>query len=118
MFSLIVFSERCKLQIKNTSNSYVFKREQILDVISKIWKQSKDALSSAEIDKTNADLNKYKITSDEAKKEHIKRIEQRKRICPNCGAKLIIRTAKRGYNIGHKFYGCSNYPNCKYTKSI
>ncbi len=39
-------------------------------------------------------------------------------ICPNCGGNLVIRTAKRGANIGSKFYGCSNYPNCKYTRDI
>lgn len=39
-------------------------------------------------------------------------------VCPNCGGNLVIRTAKRGANIGSKFYGCSNYPNCKYTRNI
>lgn len=34
-------------------------------------------------------------------------------ICPRCGAKLIERNGKNG-----KFIGCSNYPNCKFTKSI
>ncbi len=32
-------------------------------------------------------------------------------ICPNCGGKLKERNGKYG-----KFYGCSNYPECKYTK--
>ena len=39
-------------------------------------------------------------------------------ICPKCGGKLVIRTAKRGANTGSQFYGCSNYPNCKYTRNI
>jgi len=34
-------------------------------------------------------------------------------ICPECGAKLILRNGKRG-----EFYGCSGYPKCKYTKNI
>lgn len=38
--------------------------------------------------------------------------------CPRCGNELIIRTAKRGENIGSKFYGCKSYPRCKYTKNI
>ena len=38
--------------------------------------------------------------------------------CPRCGNDLIIRTAKRGKNIGSKFYGCKSYPRCKYTKNI
>ena len=38
-------------------------------------------------------------------------------VCPRCGNKLVRRTAKRGTNQGHTFWGCSNYPHCRYTKS-
>lgn len=34
--------------------------------------------------------------------------------CPLCGAKLELKTAKYGTHAGQKFYGCSNYPKCKY----
>lgn len=37
--------------------------------------------------------------------------------CPRCGNKLVVRTAKRGSKIGSKFYGCTSYPRCQYTKS-
>lgn len=33
--------------------------------------------------------------------------------CPQCGSKLILKNGKYG-----NFYGCSNYPNCKYTKNV
>ncbi|MGI2270001.1 topoisomerase DNA-binding C4 zinc finger domain-containing protein [Staphylococcus cohnii] len=33
--------------------------------------------------------------------------------CPRCNSELVVRTGKNG-----QFLGCSNYPNCKYTKSI
>lgn len=33
--------------------------------------------------------------------------------CPQCGAPLVIRWSKNG-----KFYGCSNFPRCKFTKPI
>ena len=36
-----------------------------------------------------------------------------KEFCPNCGASLIKRKGKYG-----DFYGCSNYPNCRFTKQI
>ena len=35
--------------------------------------------------------------------------------CPKCGSKMVLRTARRGYNIGNQFYGCSNYPQCNAT---
>ena len=39
-------------------------------------------------------------------------------ICPRCGNKLVLRTAKKGQNIGNQFYGCSGYPKCKYIKNL
>jgi len=35
---------------------------------------------------------------------------QSPQICPKCGGTLVERTGKFG-----SFYGCSNYPRCKYT---
>lgn len=37
-------------------------------------------------------------------------------VCPQCGAKLVLRTAKKGQNAGEKFWGCSAFPKCKATK--
>ena len=36
-----------------------------------------------------------------------------KKICPRCGAPLLIRLGKYG-----KFYACSKFPKCKYTESL
>jgi restriction system protein len=35
--------------------------------------------------------------------------------CPNCGAKLVSRTTRKGKNAGQSFWGCPNFPRCKYT---
>lgn len=39
-------------------------------------------------------------------------------ICPRCGGSLIERKANKGVYAGRKFYGCSNYPKCKYIRNI
>lgn len=39
-------------------------------------------------------------------------------LCPKCGAKLVIRTAQKGANVGKQFYGCSSFPKCKFTLNI
>lgn len=49
---------------------------------------------------------------------HTSNIVKRKRnlkkgICPSCGGMLILRNGKYG-----QFYGCSNYPKCKFIKKI
>jgi hypothetical protein len=36
--------------------------------------------------------------------------------CPECGASMIKRKARRGANAGGDFWGCSTYPKCKGTR--
>lgn len=36
-----------------------------------------------------------------------------RRFCPICGANLVLRDGEQ-----EAFYGCSNFPNCKYTRSL
>ncbi len=38
--------------------------------------------------------------------------------CPLCGGKLVKRTATKGNYAGKQFWGCGNYPNCKFTRNI
>jgi restriction system protein len=38
-------------------------------------------------------------------------------ICGKCGADLVLRTARRGKSVGNKFWGCSNFPKCTFTKT-
>lgn len=56
---------------------------------------------------------------DRSIKEHVKNIKERKesekdlinkKICPKCGANLILREGKYG-----KFYACTNFPKCRFT---
>ncbi len=38
--------------------------------------------------------------------------------CPQCGAVLVQRTAKRGARAGSNFLGCSQFPKCNYTRDM
>ena len=44
-----------------------------------------------------------------AYKENLEQMKKQK-LCPYCKAPLVLRKGKYG-----EFYGCSNYPKCKYT---
>lgn len=49
------------------------------------------------------------------------RVEQKKEdelMCPKCGGALILRTATKGANAGKQFYGCSNFPKCRYIREL
>lgn len=37
-------------------------------------------------------------------------------VCPKCGGELIERVATKGQYAGQKFWGCSNFPKCKFAK--
>lgn len=37
-------------------------------------------------------------------------------VCPRCGGRMVRRTAQKGPNAGRVFWGCSNYPACRFTK--
>jgi len=52
------------------------------------------------------------------KENAIKAQNDEELICPKCGLKLVLRTAKTGQFAGKQFYGCSGYPNCKYIQNI
>lgn len=60
--------------------------------------------------------------TEENKREHIRSVQKRNiqreikttsGICPQCNGRLILRRSKYGL-----FYGCSNYPKCRFTKDI
>jgi len=57
--------------------------------------------------KTNRDHVKH-VKNIVTKKENCK-----KQLCPNCGSPMLLREAKKGKNIGKKFLGCSNFPQCR-----
>lgn len=37
--------------------------------------------------------------------------------CPDCGGSLVVRLARHGKNAGNKFWGCTNFPKCRFTKT-
>lgn len=39
-------------------------------------------------------------------------------MCPRCGGKLVLRIAAKGANAGNQFWGCANFPKCRYIKSV
>jgi hypothetical protein len=47
-----------------------------------------------------------------AYKENLEELRKNK-ICPYCKSELVLRDGKNG-----KFYGCSNFPKCRYTSKL
>ena len=117
--SLIVFSERCEfkdLKVDFEKINLVY-RFELPKIFKKIF-ETENKISEATVEKIYNSIKQYTIVSYEDKQKHIDNIKDKQMICPRCKSKLVERTIKQGTNIGKKFYGCSNYPKCKFTKNI
>jgi len=55
-----------------------------------------------------------------SEKEHIENIKRNRinPLCPKCGSKMVLRSARKGQKAGSNFWGCSNFPTCSGTKNI
>lgn len=53
-----------------------------------------------------------KARGKQLSEEVIQRSQGEEQICQRCGNKLVLRNGKRG-----KFWGCENFPRCRFTKS-
>ncbi len=63
-------------------------------------------------------ISKYeKLVEAMKEPEKIATEQQAEKICPRCGGKLVLRTAHRGDHAGKQFYGCSNFPKCRYIEN-
>lgn len=134
-----------KLEVKNP-NYYVIHRNYSLQTVGLISSRTGDLLSEEEILEiftvlypctqvseqmkqqhiddihNHLDIENSSIQSKEAcqKQQNIKSetsLNQDELICPRCGGNLILRQAKRGENKGKMFYGCSNFPKCRYIQN-
>ncbi len=79
---------------------------------------NKSLLSPKEMEKYYSILMSLKQSCSIDLDEHIENIKSaqykiQNNICPRCGGKLVLRKGNYG-----KFYGCENYPKCKFTKEI
>lgn len=132
-YSFITFSERCTLKDVNYHSRHVevFNRYRLIDFVEEVVSSNNDVLTQSQIDSIEKKVYPYTQITKQEKLEHINRIknesnkideliviDDNNQTCPRCGASLVLRTARKGDNAGKQFYGCSNYPKCRYTRNI
>jgi restriction system protein len=77
-------------------------------------------LTTAQVVEIEDQLQALKAGTTVSRSEHLQSLDRRHEsvtTCPKCGGALIKRLAKRGAMAGNAFYGCANYPKCRYTKN-
>ncbi len=124
MYSIVVFSERCILKsvrVKD-SDALVINRYDVFFAVKSICRHQGDVLNKEQVANLYDKLFPYTQVDTATKTQHIANIQNRLSLesdtqkCPSCGGDLVLRKASRGVNAGNEFWGCSNYPKCRYTK--
>ena len=110
MFSVVVF---VRADISNVDSDDVYTIRELRHILDGLKIGVDKSLTSSCY---NAVYN-YKLNPIKTNKEHVQEIRQMKKdidnnICPRCGGNLVLRKSKDG----RQFYGCENYPKCKFTK--
>lgn len=117
--NLIVLDENSITEIYDTLYPYSQTSEwQRIQHIQNI-QAHKDTNYSYKSQRHNSEYHPYRgdNTAAESNANNSSRNTQNLQ-CPKCGGNLVLRTSKQGANAGNQFYGCSNYPRCKYIKNI
>ena len=125
----------------------VIKRNRVNKTVSIIDSKTTTMLTLDKVTELYEKLYPYSQTSMDVRQAHIESINSRigqddqekevipnrsdiennnekfsdaeeQRICPRCGALLVLRVAKKGKNAGQSFYGCSSFPKCRYIQNI
>lgn len=86
--------------------------------LKELVKNTPERYSEEKVEAIATIIQRYKDNPASTTKEHVQQIKEtqrgiRKGICPRCGGELVLRVSKKD---GKRFYGCSNYPQCKFTK--
>lgn len=122
MNSIIVFSDRCELMnVVSNSDARIIQTSYLKHYLSDVRTIYDEVITADTVDNIYNRLLSFTDVDGEKKQKHLAYVidQQTNPLrCPYCGGNLVVRTAKKGANIGRQFYGCSNFPKCKYTRNI
>ena len=116
--SIVAFTKNAVLKNVFTNQTVIYDN-QIYDTI--MAEQKEINLTKEQVKKITDEIVERNDINKTAKKKHIDQVKnsvyerskkEKALICPKCGGKLVVRNGPYG-----KFYGCKNYPNCRYKKS-
>ncbi len=119
IISVIAFIGECKLKTEMPPN--VTRGIGYADYIKSF---RSEILSKTQVQSVVAQIESGRLEpSRKTDREHVQNLKSRHEsvseiVCPKCGGGMVLRTAKKGDNIGKKFWGCSRYPSCRTVQKI
>lgn len=113
IFNIVAFSRQASIKVGRSLPVMYW-----WNVVPYIKRHKETHLTETQADEIYNALLSANITDKSARKQHVTSVKhnQARRNtavangkCPRCGGNLVLRNGRYG-----RFYGCSNYPNCKY----
>jgi predicted RNA-binding Zn-ribbon protein involved in translation (DUF1610 family) len=118
-FPIVVFTGDGELKNVTTELPVIY-ANRLISTIKEFNKLNSLSLDQMEL--ISEKLNELNLTDRKEKRNHVKQVRQKireqkinekRKICPKCGNQLVKRRGKFS-----KFYGCRNFPKCKFTLKI
>ena len=113
IYNIVAFSRQATIKVDRSLPVMYW-----WNVVPYIKRHKEAHLSEAQADEIYNMLLSANVTDKAARKQHVASVKhnQARRNtavangkCPRCGGNLVLRNGRYG-----RFYGCSNYPDCKY----
>ena len=113
---VVVFTKRALLQISGVDNQPLLYSNHVCGYVRSF---SDTILSEEQKAHFVIELKQHALDSKESRVNHIVEASQTSSrheamldagVCPQCGGQLVERQGRYG-----RFWGCSNYPKCKFT---
>nr|WP_285407554.1 MULTISPECIES: NERD domain-containing protein [unclassified Vibrio] len=112
--TVVFFSGDCKLKTELPNNILTSGLARYIKRFNEV------VFTDRQIDDLLRRIQHHVSTSTTTRREHVKSLRKRhnsKSNCPNCGSLLVKRVARTGSNIGKTFWGCSSFPECRFTRN-
>lgn len=115
--SIVTFSRQASLDIRNSENVIYWDELKKL-----ICSYQRKLISTEQAQNAYETLLTANIDSKDNQEQHVRHVREQiskreetiaKGRCPRCGGELVLRKGTYG-----PFYGCSNYPRCKFTHKL
>ncbi len=123
LLPVILFSDRCTLAEidPQREDCWICSLPRLRKTLRKALRHRPKCLSRREIRALARLLEPLSRQSKRVRRQHVRQVKKIQRqarpgLCPRCGGNLVLRTAAHGPNAGKRFYGCANYPNCRYSE--
>jgi hypothetical protein len=116
-FPIVVFAGTARLKKIHSSIPVIYRRKLLRTI-----KRSREVYMTYEqLEIIDQEIRQSLVSGKKRKRAHIKSVKRNikrkekhviSNVCPKCGSRLELKDGRHG-----KFYGCSNFPNCKFTRS-